>query len=113
MIPGGLNDRLLLEYFDHNDSFAPLLPKAGRIERNVIAADGNAWALFRPDSPIEYEGLVYQHLLLRSRWKGYEIGGPSPTSVFILLVTDAEALADGFDVRALQHVAWGMVKRAP
>jgi hypothetical protein len=99
---------LRLEYFDHNDDFARLLPRDGTIERFVSSADGNAWALFRLDAPVEYEGRSYDYFLLRSRWQGQHVGGAEPTSVFILLVGDERRALDGFEVEDFEHVAWGM-----
>jgi hypothetical protein len=101
--------RVRLDYFDQNESFAALLPREGTIERFLSSADGGKWALFRLDAPAEYEGKSYDYFLLRSRWAGYEIGGPAPASVFILLVDDGSKLGAGFNVKEFEHVAWGMV----
>ena len=101
--------RVRLEYFDQNDSFAPLLPREGTVERFLSSADGGKWALFHLDARAAYEGKSYDYFLLRSRWAGYEIGGPARVSVFILLVDDNSKLRDGFRVPEFEHVAWGMV----
>ena len=96
--------RLRLEYFDHNEEFARLLPRDGMIERFVSSADDNPWALFRVDTPVEYDGRSYDYFLLRSRLVGHEIGDAEPTSVFILLVDDVQRALDGFNVGDFEHV---------
>ena len=102
--------RLCLEYFDHNERFAPLLPKEGTVERWLKSVDGSDWVLFHLDTAVEYENRSYDYFLLKSRWAGPAIGGPKPTSVFVLLVTDPEKVEEGFDAHHFDHVAWGMVR---
>ncbi len=102
--------RLRLEYFDQNDKFAEILPVDGAVERTVRANDGNAWALFCLDRPVDYEGQTYSYFLLRSRWAGHVIGDGTQTSVFVLLVDDAQKVRNGFSVDDFCHVAWGMVE---
>jgi hypothetical protein len=101
--------RARLDYFDQNETFAALLPREGTIERFLSSADGGKWGLFHLDAPPAYEGKSYDYFLLRSRWAGYEIGGPEATSVFVLLVDDVAKVQDGFNVKEFEHVAWGMV----
>ena len=74
--------RLWLEYYDQNESFAKVLPKEGTGDRKLKSLDGNDWILFRLDTPAEFEGNSYEHFLLRSRWRGFKVGGREPTSVF-------------------------------
>jgi hypothetical protein len=103
--------RLWLEYFDQNESFAKVLPKAGTGDRKLKSLDGNDWILFRLDTPAEFEGNSDKHFLLRSRWRGFKVGGREPTSVFVLLVDDVEKAQNEFDVHDFRHAAWGMVRR--
>jgi hypothetical protein len=103
--------RMLLEYADQNDRFSAVLPRAGTVERSITSSDGSAWVVFRLDLPIDFEGQVYHRFLLKSRWIGYEIADPKPTSVFILLVGDSQDVLEGFEVGAFEHIAWGMVSR--
>jgi hypothetical protein len=105
--------RLRLEYYDHNEGFGKLLPRLGTIDRQVTARGGPFWVLFCLDEPIFYKGSTYGYLLLRSRWQGHEIGGPAPTSVFILLVPQVAEVQAGFRIRKSEHVAWGMVHMIP
>jgi hypothetical protein len=53
--------RLWLEYFDQNESFAKVLPKAGTGERKLKSLDGNDWILFSLDTAAEFEGDSYKH----------------------------------------------------
>jgi hypothetical protein len=103
--------RILLEYADQNDRFAAVLPRAGTVERGVTSRDGSKWVVFRLDLPVGFEGQVYHRFLLKSRWIGYEITDPRPTSVFILLVGDSQDVREGFEVGQFEHIAWGMVNQ--
>jgi len=103
--------RIRLEYFDHNDHFAAVLPRDGTIERIVSSRDDQSWALFRLDMPVEYKRRSYDYFLLMSRWEGYELGGFNPTSVYIFLVDDLRKVKDGFKPKSFDHVAWGMATR--
>jgi hypothetical protein len=101
--------RLRVEYADHNEAFASLLPVEGLVEATPQCRDSShKWHLLRLDSSLEYEGRQYSHLLLASRWSGKDIGGPTPPSVFILLVPEGETVANGFSHKQYHHVAWGM-----
>jgi hypothetical protein len=102
--------RLRLDYYDHNERFAKLLPVDGTIARWLRSKDGGEWVLFQLDAPTIYEGVFYPYFLLRSRWRHMGLGGKEPTSVFILLVTDQQKAQDGFDVHSLPHVAWGITQ---
>ncbi|HST12979.1 MAG TPA: hypothetical protein VLL05_21550 [Terriglobales bacterium] len=95
---------LLLQYFDQNDAFANLLPRAGTIEKTILSQDGSEWVLFRLEAPFSYEGSRYEYLLLKSRWHDLKIGAEEPTSVFILVVASSEQVKDGFNVHEFPQV---------
>ena len=101
--------RIRLESGDHNDDFAQVLPRDGMVDAFLTASDGNDWALFRPDRPVDYEGRSYDNFLLRSRWVGHEIGDGTATSVFVLLVPDMGKPRSGFNVEDFHHGAWGEI----
>ncbi len=101
--------RLRLAYFDQNEKFAEILPRDGTVERTIKAKDGNAWALFLLERPVDYEGRTYSHFLLRSRWRDHVIGDGTQTSVFVLLVDDVKKVRNGISIDAFHHVAWGEV----
>ena len=115
--------RLTIEYFDQNEAFATYLPRAGRTMAAFTSDDGTAgWYLFQLDEPFDYQlktgeafgfrKVVVTHFLLRSRWAGHEIGGVTPTSVFILLVQQGAAPVQGpIHVADYPHIAWGMCAR--
>jgi len=102
--------RLQLAYFDHNETFAELLPVAGAVARRLNSNDGGEWFLFELDAIVLYEDIPYSHFLLRSRWPNMKVGGEEPTSVFILLVSDQQQAKDGFEVHHFPLVAWGMAQ---
>ena len=46
--------RLRIEYFDQNESFAPFLPRAGRVVAELSSTDGATdWFLLKLDEPFE------------------------------------------------------------
>ena len=101
--------RLRIEYLDQNESFAAQLPREGVVVAQPTSSDSElSWYLVRLDAPVTYQQAAYTHLLLASRWKGHPLGAPEPTSVFILLVPQSEAMvANGFSHKRYLHVAWG------
>ena len=107
--------RINLTYFDQNESFARALPQPGRVRtvvRNVAArSSGIAWAVLELDQPLEYQNRHHRQVLIRSRWQGHAVGDDEPTSVFILLPRNSEAVPQSeFDLANFDHVAWGMAK---
>lgn len=101
--------KLRIEYGDHNEAFAPLLPREGFVESAPQCTDSTlAWHLLRLDDPLVYEGTEYSHFLVASRWQERAIGGSVPTSVFILLVPSRAVVGDGFSYKGFLHAAWGM-----
>ena len=104
-----------LSYADHNEPFRRALPESGLtgkvVRRVALAGAGDNWALLALDRPFEYEGRRHDFVFIKSRWKGYELGGPEQTSVFILLIPDASVLDKAvLHSKDFQHVAWGMAR---
>ncbi|MDP9141249.1 MAG: hypothetical protein M3O62_10710 [Pseudomonadota bacterium] len=101
--------KLRIEYLDHNEHFATLLPREGRVVATPECADSAlAWHLIHLDKPLLYEATAHTHFLVASRWQGQAVGEPVPTSVFILLVPSAVSVEDGFSHKHFLHAAWGM-----
>lgn len=107
--------RLRIEYFDHNEDFAALLPREGRVIASPACADSTlVWLLLRLDRPLVYGGIEYSDFLLASRWPEHAVGGSKATSVFILLVpAQATPVEAGFSHKQFLHVAWGMAHAIP
>ena len=118
-----MTQRVRVEYFDQNESFAPLLPRSGVVERFCSDIHGNLdWLLLRLDEPFEHREYQMKvgepfrlrlfdvgHFLIRSRWVGSAIGDEPSTSVFILLVERGSTpIPEPFDPSAFVHIAWGM-----
>ena len=115
-----IGQEITVEYFDQNESFKHLLPRSGRIVRAVSLEDwGAGWYLLELDAPFDYQHKVAEpyvfrelhitHLLIKSRWKGFDIGGVEPTSVFVLLVPDLAILEkDNISGKDFIHICWGM-----
>jgi hypothetical protein len=113
---------ITVEYFDQNESFKHLLPRPGRIVREVSLEDwGAGWSLLELDEPFDYQHRVAEpyvfrelhitHLLIKSRWDGFDIGGSEPTSVFVLLIPDPAILEGGnISGKDLIHACWGMAR---
>lgn len=111
--------RVKIEYFDHNEGFASLLPRSGVIARKIQSKGVDDWFIIRLDEPFDYQirnsdlsSLLLLHcenILIRSRWQGHQIGDGEPTSVFILLIQDeADLQSEPVNVEQFYHVAWGM-----
>lgn len=101
--------KLRIEYLDHNEHFAALLPREGRVVANPECADSAlAWHLIRLDEPLLYKATAHTHFLVASRWQGQAVGEPVPTSVFVLLVPSAVPVENGFSHKHFLHAAWGM-----
>jgi hypothetical protein len=111
---------ITVEYFDQNESFKHLLPRSGRIVREVSLEDwGEGWSLLELDEPFDYqhefaEPYVFRelhitHLLTKSRWEDLDIGGDEPTSVFVLLIPDPAIFKrSNISSKDLIHACWGM-----
>jgi hypothetical protein len=119
--------RLRIEYFDQNESFAPFLPREGRVVAELSSTGGATdWYLLKLDEPFEYQTtrgalpgspwrlVRVSHFLIRSRWQDHRVGGVAPTSVFILIV-DEESVpgTSTISVEDYEHVAWGMCHVEP
>src|SRR5690348_1354961 len=100
--------RIRLKYFDQNEPMAPLFPMTGTLRRTFTSTSGTSgWWVVSLDKSFPYDGRRHQRVVIRSRWKDYEVGGPEPTSVFFLLIPDPSVLdADQVDIDGLSHVAW-------
>ena len=106
---------LRIEYADHNERFAPYLPRDGKVVRKPKCSDSNLdWYLVRLNRNLEYNNLEYSHLLLASREERRAIGSDQPVNVYILLVPSAQSdVLDGFSYNQFLHIAWGMASVIP
>ena len=114
--------RVQIEYLDHNEAFAPYLPRTGTVRRELRSTNGvGPWFLVDLDEPLEYQLKIGEPfrfrlarvnaLLIRSRWEGKGIEDPDGTSVFILLVEESQhPSADVVDTNDYVHIAWGMCR---
>ena len=111
--------RLTVEYFDQNESFASYLPRVGQTTSSFTSDAGTpGWFLLELEEPFDYQLQIGEpfrfreidvtHFLIRSRRAGDEIGGSTPTPVFILLVEQGAAPLKGpIHVEDYVHIAWG------
>jgi hypothetical protein len=116
-----LGQEIAVEYFDQNDNFKALLPRSGRIVRELSLSDwGSGWNLLELDEPFDYQHKVAEpyvfkllhitQLLIKSRWEGFAIGAAEPTSVFVLLIPDPSIFGnENISSKDFIHVCWGMV----
>ncbi len=110
VIVGG---KIWLEYFDQNSAFEKAFaPQYVTIVKRFADTDGNNdWFLVLLERPFEYEGSVYDHLLIRSRWVGSLVGSKEPTAVFIVLVPESNKLINPFKLDRSLYIAWGFTAR--
>jgi len=102
--------KIWLEYYDQNDRFEEdFTPQYCTVERRFSEKSGpDDWFLVSLEVPLDYECARYSHLLIRSRWADVRLGGSPYTSVFILLVPDAEEVKSPFEFEDFLSVAWGL-----
>jgi hypothetical protein len=115
-----IGDQITVEYSDQNEDFKHLLPRSGRVVREVSLEDwGAGWSLLELDDALDYQQKVAEpyvfknlhitHLLIKSRWEGTVVGDNRPVSVFVLLVPDVSTLGSGIaSSNDFIHVCWGM-----
>jgi hypothetical protein len=115
-----VGQRITVDYFDQNDSFKSILPRSGRIVREISLTDWDrGWNLLQLDEPFDFqhqiaepyvfENMHVTHLLIKSRWDGFAIGADEATSVFVLLVPDPSICADeNVSSKDFIHVCWGI-----
>ncbi len=105
-----VSQRIWLDYFDQNIKFdEAFTPQSCKILRRFVGTNGeNDWYLVELGVPVKYEGAMYHHLMIRSRWVGCKVGDRQPTAVFIVLVPDVNKLTDPFKIkcRFIKHGVW-------
>ncbi len=104
--------RLRIDDSDHDERFAALLPREGRVVATPRSSDSRrAWNLVRLDAPLVYESVEYSHCLVASRWLDRPINKVQPTSVSILLVPAAgPEVTDGFACGDYLEIARAMAQ---
>ena len=111
--------RVRIEYADHNESFARLLPVLGTIvARFSDVVDDGAWFLVHLNEPIQYQLsesessefrlASFSAFLIRSRWVEQRVGDPGEIQVFIRVVEEGEHPdGDSINPDDFIHIAWG------
>jgi hypothetical protein len=104
-----------LEYFDQNVTFArAFTPQYCKVLERFSGVGGqDDWYLVELEIPLEYKGVEYGNLMIRSRWIGGLIGSKEATAVFIVLVPDPNAVTRPFKMDRSQYVAWGFTALNP
>jgi hypothetical protein len=115
--PGEPPVRIRLSDFE-NTAVASAVPSAGlcgtAVRRVALTDWGDNWLLLQLDSPLEYHGQYHERVLVRSRWQGYDVGGPDATSVFVLLIPDAAVLdRPAHTSQDFEHVSWANATTLP
>jgi hypothetical protein len=98
------------------------LPRRGTITEQRESTDGiKDWYVLEFDEPFDYQKvfespqrwklIVVSKVLVRSRWRGYPIGGEE-TATFILVPPDEATLGqEKIDVKAFYFDGRGMIER--
>lgn len=106
-----IGEKVWLEYFDQNSRFEEAFVPQYCTVLDRFAQTGGAddWFLVKLDLAFEYEGSTYEHLLIRSRW----VNGVNddPTSVFIVLVPEADDFPSQLELDGSFFVAWGLAAK--
>jgi len=110
-----VGEKIWLEYFDQNYRFGKAFTSqyctVARRYSDIRGA--NDWYLVRLETQVEYEGVRYTHLLIRSRWVDHPIGADEATAVLIVLVPDPNILNDPFEMNRSLYIAWGFAANDP
>ena len=101
----------------YDDYFQGMGTVVGTITRRVIvegkrtiwslflSRDHVVWYLLEIDHPLEYLGKTRRRFLIRSRWRGSEVGAAEPVSAF--LADDiSEEVARGKTIGSNDLLAW-------
>ena len=104
-----------VSYLDQNRAFAAALPKSGLFGREVRRLSlqdwGHNWSVIRLTAPFQYHDRQHRQILIKSRWKGHDVGVSPRTSVFISLCSDSALHAQGGPESAdCDLVAWGIAE---
>lgn len=101
--------RVLIEYGDHNETFASALPMYGHVESTPRSRDSTLnWHVIKLDADITYAGHDYRRLLIASRWQQCDLDKHAPVAVFTLLIPPSKPVKEGFSYKDYVHVAWCM-----
>ena len=108
-----IGEKVWLDYFDQNSRFEEAFVPQYCTVLDRFAQTGGAddWFLVKLDLAFEYEGSTYEHLLIRSRWVNGVIGNDDPTSVFIVLVPEADDFPSQLELDGSLFVAWGLASK--
>jgi hypothetical protein len=103
-------ERVRISYFDQNTEIEPQLPvDAEVLGKATLDGSPHEWWLIGLEQPLRHEGIAYPCALIASRWAGYPLSGPEPTSAFLLL-SPSRTLESGASVSGFPFVAWCMVE---
>lgn len=95
--------RVRIDYDDQNESFATRLPALGTVTARCTSTTGpDDWYLVELEKPLDYQHQIGPHfqfkrldisrVLVRSRWLGEPLSPTTSSSVFLLLVSDDQAV---------------------
>jgi hypothetical protein len=103
--------RIRLTYADHNTEIERQLPlDAELLEKVSLEGSSHEWWLVALERPLSHVGTEFPYALVASRWQGHSLGGPEPTSAFLLL-SQSRALPSPPNMSHFPHVAWCSVMR--
>ena len=104
-------ERIRITYADHNTEIEHQLPLDAQLLEKVSLEDSpHEWWLVALERSLSHVGTEFPYALVASRWEGYPLSGPRPTSVFLLL-NSSRTLPSPPRVSGFPHVAWCSVKR--
>jgi hypothetical protein len=103
-----INRRVTIKYFDHNPDFETIFPVTGTVSRPV-QVNSTGFFVIDLDKPFEYEGAVYEAIIVRERVAGQILGYDNKTDVHVLLPkVPLDKVRYAFE--DFEQVAWGIVE---
>ncbi|MEO7062590.1 MAG: hypothetical protein ABI082_02300 [Dokdonella sp.] len=103
-------ERIRISYFDQNANIEAQMPmNADVIQKTRLEGSSHEWWSVALERPLEHQGASYPLALVASRWPKHPLGGPKPSSAFLLLAP-SRTLQRGAKLSDFPFVAWCMIE---
>ena len=100
-----------VSYGDHNIAFERILPRDGKVCRQIALKDWGAdWLVVELNEPIEYAGQSLQKILVRARWLGCPIGSEFALVFLLLDSRNAIDTQDEWVAADFDFACWAQVQ---
>jgi len=102
-----VNQRIQIEYYDHNDHFESIFPRVGVIVSRHSTENVSDWYLVNLEEAFEYNSRMNTHVMVRPRSQGMTLY-EDDSSVFVLLIPNMHLVSKTeIEIDKFEHVVWG------